>query len=57
MRHISKCTNCGKYTMKDVCSCGSKTLFSRPLKYTPDDKITAYRRKAKYEEYLRRDLL
>ena len=57
MKHIFKCITCGKYTMKEKCSCGGKTLLSKPLKYTPDDRLAAYRRKAKNEEYMRRGLL
>lgn len=57
MRHIFKCNNCNKYTMKEVCSCGSKTLNPKPLKYSPDDKFASYRRKAKLKEYQELGLL
>lgn len=57
MRHILKCPDCQKYTMKEKCSCGAKTLVSRPLKYTPDDRLAFYRRKAKHDEYIKRGLI
>lgn len=43
--------------MKEVCSCGSNTLSAKPLKYTPDDKFSSYRRRAKLEDYGKRDLI
>jgi rRNA maturation protein Nop10 len=51
MRHIHKCAKCGTYTMKPACSCGTITSPARPLKYSTDDKLAGYRRKAKYGEY------
>lgn len=57
MKHVLKCIKCNKYTMKEVCDCGSKTLLSRPLKYSPDDKFVSYRRKAKLKEYSERGLI
>lgn len=56
MRHILKCPKCGKYTMKEVC-CSGKTLAPKPLKYSPDDKFSSYRRKAKLNEYANRGLV
>jgi len=56
-KHIFKCANCSKYTMKEVCACGSRTLVSRPLKYTPDDRFAPYKRKAKLEDYMKRGLI
>ena len=50
MEHIFKCTECNKYTMKEVCSCGQKTIDSRPPKYSPEDKYGKYRREAKEQE-------
>jgi len=47
MRSILKCENCGKYTMKDVCACGSKSLTPKPAKFSIEDKYGSYRRKAK----------
>ena len=57
MKHIFKCTICSKYTMKEVCGCGNKTLSAKPLKYVPNDKYNSYRRKIKVEEYKKRGLL
>ena len=42
--------------MKADC-CDSKTLVAKPLKYSPEDHLSQYRRKAKMEEYLNRGLL
>ena len=57
IRHIFKCNNCNKFTMKEICDCGNNTLFSRPMKYTPNDKFGSYRRKAKIALYANRGLL
>ena len=57
MRHILKCNNCNKYTMKEVCSCGNTALLPKPLKYSPDDRLGVYRRKAKHEDYCKRGLI
>ena len=57
MKHIYKCENCNKYTMKEVCNCGNKTLAPKPLKYSPDDKLSHYRRQAKMNEYSKKGLL
>ena len=43
--------------MKEVCDCGNHTLLQKPLKYTPDDKMESYRRKAKLGAYAERGLL
>ncbi len=43
--------------MKEVCSCGNRTLIPKPLKYSPDDKLGAYRRMAKHEVYYKRGLI
>ena len=43
--------------MKEICDCGSKTIAPKPLKYSQDDKFSAYRRKAKLEEYSKRGLV
>lgn len=43
--------------MKEVCGCGSKTIIPKPLKFTPDDKLSKYRRKAKLGEYANRGLI
>jgi len=57
MRQIFKCSNCNKYTMKEICDCGNKTTVPRPLKYSPNDRFSSYRRKAKIHEYACRGLL
>ena len=43
--------------MKEVCSCGNKTLNPKPLKYSPDDRLGIYRRKAKANEYAERGFI
>ena len=35
--------------MKEVCSCGLKTITPKPPKYSPEDKYAKYRRMAKNE--------
>jgi len=57
MKHISKCPKCSKYTMKEICGCGSRTLLSKPLKYSPEDRLISYRRKSKMGEYAGRGLI
>ena len=57
MRHIFKCGACNKYTMNENCSCGGKTTAAKPLKYSPDDKLGVYRRKAKMNDYMQRGFL
>ncbi|MBS3101085.1 ribosome biogenesis protein [Candidatus Woesearchaeota archaeon] len=57
MRHIFRCSKCNKYTMKEVCGCGSRTIAPKPLKYSPGGKLGSYRRKAKISEYIGRGML
>jgi len=57
MKHIYKCSKCNNYTMKEICKCGNKTIIPKPLKYSPDDRLGAYRRKIKLNEYMNRGLL
>jgi len=48
MKHIMKCSQCGNYTMKAVCSkCNGKCYEAKPAKYSPEDKYGKYRRIAK----------
>lgn len=47
MKHIFKCTECGKYTMKESCSCGGKAVNCKPAKYSPEDNYGKYRRQVK----------
>lgn len=45
MAKILRCPECGKYTMKKVCSeCKKDTVTVEPPKYRPDDKYAKYRR-------------
>lgn len=57
MRHILKCSKCGKYTMKDVCECDGKAVNPMPAKYSPVDSYAKYRRKAKLKERQEEGLL
>jgi len=53
MKHILKCPKCGTYTMKEKCDLDSeKTVTAKPAKYSPDDRMGDYRRKAKKERGL-----
>ena len=54
---ILKCTGCGKYTMKESCSCGSKAVSPKPPKYSPEDKYGEYRRKVKHDDLVSKGLL
>ena len=47
MKHILKCKECNKYTLKEKCECTGKAITIRPPKYSPEDKYGEYRRKAK----------
>ena len=57
MKHIYKCPKCSKYTMNEACSCLEKTIAARPLKFSLNDSMAPYRRKAKLEEYHKRGFL
>ncbi len=50
MKHLLYCPSCRKYTLKDVCSCGTKTESRKPAKYSPEDRLAKYRRMALSEE-------
>lgn len=50
MKQIFLCPKCDKYTLKETCDCGEKTLNPKPAKYSPDDRYAEYRRKAKEEQ-------
>jgi len=43
--------------MKELCECGIATLAPRPLKFDPTDRLGAYRRKAKKDDYVKRGLV
>jgi len=47
MKKILKCKKCGKYTLKENCTCGGSAVTIKPPKYSPQDKYGEYRRKAK----------
>jgi len=47
MKHILRCKKCGKYTMKEKCSCGGIAVTVRPPKFSIEDKYAKYRREAK----------
>jgi len=57
MKSILKCSNCGKYTMKETCSCSGKAITPKPGKFSPEDKYAQYRRKAKIDDFKKRDLI
>ncbi|UCE37366.1 MAG: RNA-protein complex protein Nop10 [Thermoplasmata archaeon] len=44
---LRKCEDCGKYTLKDICSCGKKTMVPIPPRFSPQDRFGEYRRKLK----------
>jgi H/ACA ribonucleoprotein complex subunit 3 len=44
---LRKCQDCGRYTLKDICLCGSKTIVPQPPRFSPQDRFGEYRRKAK----------
>ena len=46
-KKIKYCSSCDKYTLKDVCTCGQKTLTNSPPKYSPEDRMAKYRRQEK----------
>lgn len=57
MRHIMKCSECGRYSMKETCSCGNKASAAKPLKFSLEDRFSGYRRKAKLKGYGERGLI
>lgn len=56
MKHILKCENCNKFTMKKICSCGAETKSTKAQKYSPQ-KFAEYRRKARKTDLENRGLL
>jgi len=41
---IRKCL-CGRYTLKEICPvCGSETKYSRPARFSLEDRFGKYRR-------------
>jgi len=58
MKHIFKCSNCGKFTMKEKCSkCEVKTINPKPAKFSVDDRMAKYRREAKKDKLGKEGLL
>jgi len=57
MKHILKCESCGKYTMKEKCSCSGKAVNPKPAKYNPEDPYGEYRRKVKEDKWKKEGLL
>ncbi len=57
-RHILKCLNCSNYTTKKDCEkCSGKTVSPKPPKFSLQDKYQQYRREAKKEELIKKELL
>ncbi len=50
MKRIFRCSACGAYTMRADCpNCSSPTVFAKPLKFSPEDRLAPYRRAYKEE--------
>lgn len=46
-----KCSNCGHYTMQEVCPrCGGAAVTAHPARYSPDDRYARYRSPLAYAE-------
>ncbi|MFC1751305.1 nucleolar RNA-binding Nop10p family protein [Pseudomonadota bacterium] len=56
-KHLLKCQECGKYSMKEKCSCGGKAINIKPPKYSPEDPYAKYRREAKEEDWKKKGYL
>ena len=46
---ILYCQSCKKYTLKEICSCGNKTVTTKSAKFSIDDKWGHWRRTYKKE--------
>ena len=57
MKHILSCLECGQYTLKDKCGCGSRTAASKPAKFSSEDAYGEYRRKAKRGIFIEKGLI
>jgi len=57
MKHILKCTTCGRYSLKALCSCGAPNVVPRPAKFSPEDAYGKYRRQAKHDMLKERGFL
>jgi H/ACA ribonucleoprotein complex subunit 3 len=45
---IRYCERCDRYTMMEICLCGSKTSLAIPPKYSPDDKYKHLKRQLRW---------
>ena len=43
--------------MKETCTCNGKAITPKPSKFSPEDKYAQYRRKAKIDDFRKRDLI
>jgi H/ACA ribonucleoprotein complex subunit 3 len=49
---LRRCPACGFYSTKGTCpECGGSTVSAHPIRFSPDDRYGAYRRKSIIEEY------
>ncbi len=51
MEHIRYCPACKKYTLREVCLCGTVTILRKPMKYSSDDSGRKYRVKEILQMY------
>jgi len=56
MKHIKKCAECKRYTLKEEC-CSKPTIMPKPAKFSPEDPYGSYRRTAKQERLKERGLI
>lgn len=57
MNKILYCPTCKKYTLNETCSCGEKSVVRKPPRYSPDDRMGSYRRKARKDDLIKRGML
>ena len=56
--HIHTCSSCKGYTLEKKCpKCKAETVLPKPPKFSLVDKYANYRRKAKREELIKKNLL
>lgn len=49
---LRKCTACGRYTLAERCGlCHAATFCPVPPRYSPEDRMGEYRRRAILERY------
>jgi len=56
VKHILKCQQCGRYTIKATCNCGGEAITTKPPRYSPG-KFAKYRKEAKREPLEKKGLL